>query len=459
MKKFLLSILFALALSPAFTQNWQYVGAPYINQTVGYTTSLDLPDMEFNAAGDIFIGYAQSTGELYFAKYTNNTWTKLASPGTFTPANVDIEVQGNNYYFAYSCVRGNNMYAYVTKYNGSSWDRIGDSMLLGNSGSGGHFDFLLDNNGVPTLLGAVPSGTDKQIMQYTGGTWNSIYTISNSAATVFMENSGIFDSQNKLLCAMEGYTLSPFSYYNVVLKIDGNTATTIGDTISNVSAVINSRLKIDAGGTPYFFFDLTAASKVMEYKLVGNSWSFIADTTKAQGALASVDITGDGQAVFNTVITNVDNSMFLYKDNTELSMDSINISGFGVGAVGDVVIPAGSTDVYVLVLEVKSDITNDYSVVKHSIQGVATEVKNVPSMNNDFLIYPNPSAGSFTIPSGKNSVAATTKIYDINGQLVYNKPQLQGDNKIVSGIKTPGMYFVELTTEKGLNQRSKLIIE
>ena len=172
--QFLLSATLMIAFgNKIFSQNWQYVGLPNINNSIGWNTYLYWGDMEINSAGDVFVGYYQNSSgaaSVNFAKYDGSSWTQFPAITSFTANAVDIEVRGADYYLAYARVKSGNMYAYVQKYNGSGWTQIGDSLLLGNSGSGGYFEFLLDNAGVPTVLGAVsaPLLANKQMVQYNG---------------------------------------------------------------------------------------------------------------------------------------------------------------------------------------------------------------------------------------------------------------------------------------------------
>jgi hypothetical protein len=53
----LLIIIYVASLSRANAQNWEYVGTPYINQTTSMLDYLYFADLEFNTAGDAFVGY------------------------------------------------------------------------------------------------------------------------------------------------------------------------------------------------------------------------------------------------------------------------------------------------------------------------------------------------------------------------------------------------------------------
>lgn len=453
----LLILIYVASLSRTNAQNWQYVGTPYINQTTSMFDYLYFADLEFNTAGDAFVGYWKYSQELSFAKYTSGAWSQLPSPGTFPVNNVDIEVNGNNYYIAYSGVRGANMYVFVKKFNGTSWNQIGDSLLLGNSGSGGHFDFILDNNEVPTILGvvAVPLLAEKQIMQYNGSAWVNYFTFSGSAATIFGESSTIFDAQNKLYCNTQGYVTSPtFTYFNVAHMIDAGTRTTVGDTIyTSANAIV---FKLDGSGTPYLCYNNALLTKTMAYKLNGNSWNFIADTTGSIGTLLNADLSSNGKFVFNTQGTNLRKSVYIYDNNSRLLMDSLNIQGMGIGAVTDLVIPSGSNDVYVLVLEIKSTGAQDLSVMKHAITGGNS--LNEISNSNSFIVYPNPTNGIFTINQSNTQPNTMITVYDALGSMIHTAKMNQSNQKIDLSFVPKGIYFLKLSNGEFKSQQ-KLIID
>jgi hypothetical protein len=453
----LLIIIYVASLSRANAQNWEYVGTPYINQTTSMLDYLYFADLEFNTAGDAFVGYWKYSQKLEFAKFTSGAWTLLPSPGTFPVNNVDIEVKGNNYYIAYSGVRGANMYVFVKKYNGTSWNQLGDSLLLGNSGSGGHFDFILDNNEVPTILGvvAVPLLAEKQIMQYNGSAWVNYFTFSGSAATIFGESSTIFDAQNKLYCNTQGYITSPtFTYFNVAHMIDAGARTTVGDTIyTSANAIV---FKLDGSGTPYLCYNNALLTKTMAYKLNGNSWNFIADTTGSIGTLLNADLSSNGKFVFNTQGTNLRKSVYIYDNNSRLQMDSLNIQGVGVAAISDIVIPAGSNDVYALVLEIKANVAQDLSVMKHSINGGNS--LNEINLTHSFDVYPNPTNGIFTINQNNTQPNTMITVYDALGNMIHTAKMNQSNQQIDLSFAAKGIYFLRLSNDHFQSQR-KLIIE
>jgi hypothetical protein len=443
-KSFLLAFSILL-FSSAYSQNWQYHGAPYINGTTGSGTYLYYPDLEINAGGDVFVGYWEYSGQLHFAKCISGTWSQLPTIGTFTANTVDIEVQGSNYYFAYARVRGSNMYAYVQKFNGSNWVQVGDSLLLGNSGSGGYFDFLLDNAGVPTVLGVVNSVSlaNKQVVQFNGSAWTSIHTFTNSAATIFRENSGVFNSMNKLYCATEGYYLtSSLKYFTVVNKVDGGVRSTVGDTIWR--QLSGHKVKVDGSDVPYLFSYNPISAKVYPFKLNGSLWNFIGDTTSASvGSPLAAELANNGNFVFNVLASNPYKSMYYINSGARAMMDTLNINGVSVANISDFVVTPSNGNVYVAFIEGKAGAVQEICVMKHGAPGTIG-IKEFSYSDPDLLIYPNPTQDKFTILKKGGEELLSVKIYNMTGELIEEKEIFSTTETIDLSSRPKGIYLVKI---------------
>ncbi len=443
--QFLLSAILILAFSnKTFSQNWQYVGPPNINNSSGFTTYLYFGDVELNATGDAFVGYYSVTSgapAVNFAVYSGSTWSMFPSPGTFTISNVDIEVQGTNYYFAYSKIRSNSLYyVYVTKYNGSTWSQLGDSMLLASS----MFDLTLDNAGVPTVLGVVNSPfADKKMMQYNGSAWTTIYTFPTSSVSIFREGCATFNSLNKFYCTHQGVFPFTIKYFTVVNQIDGGLQTTIGDTIFRQLGT--HKLKLDAGETPHLLANGATGTKTYAFKLNGSTWNFIGDSTSASaGVMLTADLTTAGKFVFHTQQTNLYKSPYYYNaTNTRTNMDTFNVTNLSLASVAEMDVYGSSDDVYALTLELRSNFAQDYSVRKHSAPG-AIGIKEINLFNEQFVMYPNPSKGSFKINRKTIKEELPVVIYNSIGEIVY-KGLLANDQQVFDlSEKAKGLYIIKI---------------
>lgn len=458
----LIALLFSCFTTNTFSQNWQYVGLPNINNSVGFSTYLYWGDVELNASGDVFVGYYSTTSgapAVNFAMYSGSTWSLFPTITSFTANAVDIEVRGTDYYLAYARVKSGNMYAYVHKYNGSGWTQIGDSLLLGNSGSGGYFEFLLDNAGVPTILGVVstPLLANKQMMQYNGSAWTSIYTFPNSSGTIFRESSAKFNSLNKLYCTHQGVFTSSLKYFTVVSMIDGGLQTTIGDTLWR--QLNTHKLKLDASETPHLLANGATGTKTYAFKLNGSTWNFIGDTTSASaGVMLTADLTAAGKFVFNTQQTNAYRSPYYYNAaNTRASMDTFNITNTSLLAVAEMDVYGSSDDVYALTLELRSNFAQDYSVRKHSAPG-SIGIKEINLFNDQFVLYPNPTKGSFKIDRKNLKEELPINIYNSIGEIIYTGV-LGNDQQIFDLSEKPkGLYIIKIYNG-GVVYSNKIIIQ
>ena len=80
----------------------------------------------------------------------------------------------------------------------------------------------------------------------------------------------------------------------------------------------------------------------------------------------------------------------------------------------------------------------------------------VEEKNIETSIFPNPSTGIVNIDL-RNVQSASVKVYGSNGIVLYQQNGISGIYQFEL-LGTPGMYFVEITTEEG-SQIFKLIKE
>jgi hypothetical protein len=350
-------------------------------------------------------------------------------------------------------VRGTNLYAFVKKYDGtSSWSFIGDSILIGGTGQGGSFDFLLDNNGIPTIIG-LPDAVfgNKNVKQFVGGVWTKTYVIPNTTSTIFKEGSAIFDANNKLNCVVSGFktlTAAPWIlYYTLGLKIDGNTSSVVGDSIYVSQA--NGKFKLDNTGNSYLLLNNAAKPSLLAYKLNGSKWDIISDTAGAKENMVNAAITNDGKVIFNTFsITNLHRSLYVYNANKRTKMDTLNYNSSIFLGINDLIIYNG--DVYALIEE------NGFSVMKHSATNTGTFINKTDNNNESINIYPNPANDKISIDLGSMNTAQIS-ISDISGKTVFEKALSSNNNSIDISMLHQGIYFVNITTEHGIITK-KLVI-
>ena len=70
---------------------------------------------------------------------------------------------------------------------------------------------------------------------------------------------------------------------------------------------------------------------------------------------------------------------------------------------------------------------------------------NNVSANDEFQVYPNPSAGRWTIQTSGPAIRSTCEIYDNQGQLVYREQIHSSKYEITADLAT-GVYLMKIIT-------------
>lgn len=80
----------------------------------------------------------------------------------------------------------------------------------------------------------------------------------------------------------------------------------------------------------------------------------------------------------------------------------------------------------------------------------------INELDNQILnIYPNPTDGDITIELKDNKTAFSVNIYNVNGQIVYNKTNITSATHQIHLNTVPGIYFIELINADNI-QRFKI---
>ncbi|HTA63830.1 MAG TPA: T9SS type A sorting domain-containing protein [Bacteroidia bacterium] len=84
-------------------------------------------------------------------------------------------------------------------------------------------------------------------------------------------------------------------------------------------------------------------------------------------------------------------------------------------------------------------------------------VKEIIINKNQFIIYPNPSQGSFVVEP-KNNTIQTLQLYDINGKLVLTKI-INGKTVIDASILNDGVYNLNIVSADGIINKKLVIVK
>lgn len=95
-----------------------------------------------------------------------------------------------------------------------------------------------------------------------------------------------------------------------------------------------------------------------------------------------------------------------------------------------------------------------------TVQFTPTETQTAisePLINNDLLIYPNPSNG-FLYLSREIESKSGIKVYSLDGKIVYQKVLFPNESSINLKHLPNGVYFLELKSDN-VNQITKVILQ
>ena len=80
---------------------------------------------------------------------------------------------------------------------------------------------------------------------------------------------------------------------------------------------------------------------------------------------------------------------------------------------------------------------------------LSTSIENMVIKDNEFLIYPNPSASIFTISQTKHQFK-TMEVYSINGSLIHRQTLANISEKLDLSNKSKGIYIIKLIGEENI---------
>ncbi len=89
--------------------------------------------------------------------------------------------------------------------------------------------------------------------------------------------------------------------------------------------------------------------------------------------------------------------------------------------------------------------------------GSLTSVKNKVINSAGFIVYPNPSSGSFIVNSNENFRGAKLIIRNVLGQQINQALIIMDNNTFVTINGSPGIYFLEIISLDGKVDKCKVV--
>jgi hypothetical protein len=84
---------------------------------------------------------------------------------------------------------------------------------------------------------------------------------------------------------------------------------------------------------------------------------------------------------------------------------------------------------------------------------ISTKIKQISNLS-DFILYPNPNNGLFTIDIKDNSQITITNLL---GEVIFNQLIEKGKQNLSIQSQVAGVYFVKVTNTDGISVSKKII--
>jgi hypothetical protein len=449
----LLMTLFSFSAS---AQQWDTVGvAGFSDSTVLYQ-DLDVHnDTAYVAYRD-----ASNQNKLRVQMYDGSSWVDVGGQNISTGAVGTLDllvVASDNIYVAYTDGANGNGIT-LMRYNGTTWSPVGTTILT--SGSGAMFSAAnpslaydrtqgvihIAYDDIAITTGNPPSeDIDVKVQKFVSGNWISLGTIA-SGTVLFNSIIG----QPNLKFSSNG-TLY-ITYVDADIKVKRYTGTSwlsLGGA-NTISSGFGTQpdLEINSSGELYVAFrdeDNSNKTTVAKYT---NSWAVVGTAGFTGGTSDKQDLALDNTDI--PYVTQVEGST--NKDITVYAFNGTNWTDIGTGmatAYSNVATYASTN------LEIASGVAylaftnenNKSTVMKYDL---TTSITQIPTLNKDITIYPNPTKAQLTI-EGVEGIE-TIRILTMDGKVM--QTITTNSNTISVEALPQGIYTIEVITTEGTGYKN-----
>lgn len=448
MKKIYFTLVCLLAFNLGYAQStWPYVVAAGAgittlnNVTIVSSDLLVVSDNEIYNAVNSF-NMSGTSQRLEFNKYSNGSWTNLPDISTNeTIARTILRKSKNNndIYVAYTYQLSNfTDYLKVKKFDGTNWTDVGTVQTWGSI----NFDFQLDNNDVPILLGK-RSGSFQpvKIVKWVSNAWTEI-DLTDYLNITFDKGSSYVDANNNLVYFISSQKSSLTETYTRI-DIDTLVGTTITNHVEDIRTFANSNVffLLDSNGNQMFFAQRSPSGTGCRLSLIKN--------TAGTWAVSKTD-TSDFNLVRNVAVDNTGRILFVgvqYNKFTGTMYDFSNLTA-----------PVYSSPVNSEINHMRFTKDKAYAFIRNGV--VSADINNLTGINTNkeiaINIYPNPTNNSLNILNIINSDVNKIQVYSITGELMLDEKNTTNIN--VENF-TKGMYILKIELIDGSVGRAKFIKE
>jgi len=470
---------------------WEIVGAP------GFSYGeISYADIAIDASGTPYVVFSDDgySNKSFVWKFNGTDWEIVGGEAAWKASSTQYN----------SLVLDNDGIPYIAlraAYNGGNITIIklnddGSWKLLGNFGACQDISLALDNSGIPYIVYQDVDWNKATVKKYNGYTWDSV---GEEAFTSSMASnlSITFDSENVPFISFSLYGSSP-----ALMSYNGSGWSYVGGNIITTEETgYATSFVFDSSDVPFVTYVVKSNDKIATVATFnGDSWEKVGDPQISDGEsgytriaidnddikyISFVDVAnGEKLTVMKLVIlppeitTQPSNKFDVYSGvNVEFSVEATNPDSWqwqvstdeGI-TFTDISDDAIYSDCNTSILSFTSntDLTNyQFRCVLSNEGGTVTSdaatltVKSPTGINSiekeGVSIYPVPAKDILYIKSHEDLIV-NAQIYDVHGKLLINKIDETNNIKLNLTNLHVGAYIVKIKTEKNTLTR-KIIIE
>jgi len=414
-------------------EDWTQVGSAGFSQS-----GVNTIDFELSSTGTPYVLTTESSNiKLY--EFTSGAWQQVGGAITGNTSQIDFALDPSNTPFIFSD-------GIVQKYNGTSWEQVGNTM----NSDGIYPAITFDNSGNPFVVYWIGGG-DTYAYHLSGSSW------------VSTGNGAFTDAEGVWVRAKQDESGAPIVIYGTdagniayseIARYDGSNWTTLGGHIASGQTYFDHDFTVTSTGDIYAALTLGfSAQEINIYKYNGTSWD-----------LHSENVSGGATGNCRIEVDNNDDLILAFRDENQggktsvMKYDGSNWSHLGLPGFTPIANDHAlqvSSDGVPYVAYADASVSEKVSVKKYD----ELELSTVDFNMNQIRLFPNPNHGIFTVDAENNSKYG---IYSIDGKLIETGELQQISNHSSYQVSVPhlekGMYIFSLIGSKH-SSSVKFIIE
>jgi len=242
--------------------------------------------------GTPYIAYTYDWSNVYVKKYNGSSWEQVGnSPTTGVQIGLALDSEDNPYIALQDGGNGYEGWAY--KFDGTSWNEIGGAPYSGSGTAGVWNNVLIDSeDNVFVLWGGFSySGTTSYVSKFDGSSWNIVGDEAISEQYVYFYQTFSMDDNGNIYAAFPEWNNQELE----TVKFNGTSWSSIGTNLVG-GAVEYCDMGITDNGEPIVtFLDINYNNTISAMKYNGSEWSFVGPQgfTGTGGAFPYIDVLGN----------------------------------------------------------------------------------------------------------------------------------------------------------------------